>query len=175
MSHPIPPPSLHITARSTTEPPSKHGHHIHRPHRSHHHHHRDKSVPQSAILPSSATNLFKTDNSLGDLLSPLVKVGSRLESHLSKGQNSGQNDFGGDGAGAGAGAGTGNGKKLTQEETDEAPKREEEERKEREERERRLWKEVERKRGQRGQGDEFVLPSLSSPRVRYTNHRDDAC
>ncbi|KAL8920718.1 MAG: hypothetical protein Q9172_004370 [Xanthocarpia lactea] len=158
MSHPIPPPPLHITAHSTTEPPSKHGHHIHRPHRSHHHHHRDKSVPQSAILPSSASNLFKTDNSLGDLLSPLTKVGSRFESHLSKGQSSGQNDFGGDGAGAGAG----NGKKSTQEETDEALKREEEERKEREERERRLWKEVERKRGLRGEGDEYLQSNLTS-------------
>ncbi len=98
-------------------------------------------------------------------------MGSRFESHLSKGQSSGQNDFGGDGAGAGAG----NGKRLTQEETDEALIREEEERKEREERERRLWKEVERKRELRGEGDEFVPPSLSSPRAHYTNHGNDAC
>ncbi|KAL8650100.1 MAG: hypothetical protein Q9226_005289 [Calogaya cf. arnoldii] len=149
MSHPIPPPPLDLTpARSTTDLPSKHGHHqhhhIHRPHRSHHHHHRDKSVPQSAILPSSTSNLFRSDNSLGDLLSPLTKVGSRFESHHSKGQSSAQNEPSGEGAGPGAG----HSKRLAQEEADEALK------KETEARERRLWKEVERKTGERGEGDD---------------------
>ncbi|KAL8833079.1 MAG: hypothetical protein Q9170_004512 [Blastenia crenularia] len=85
MSHPIPPPPILAPSRSTTAPTSQqpqpqHHHHIHRPHRSHHHHHhhhRDKSVPQSAILPTTS-NPFK-DNSFGDLLSPIAKVGSRLD------------------------------------------------------------------------------------------------
>ncbi|KAL8898755.1 MAG: hypothetical protein Q9192_001919 [Flavoplaca navasiana] len=152
MSHPIPPPPLDLPpARSTTDPPSKHGHHqhhhIHRPHRSHHHGHRDKSVPQSAILPSSTSNLFKSESSLGDLLSPLTKVGSRFESHHSRGQSGTQNDYGG----AGAGFGPGHDRRLAHEEVDEMRRRE---RETREERERRLWKEVERKRSERGEADD---------------------
>ncbi|KAL8887193.1 MAG: hypothetical protein Q9215_005202 [Flavoplaca cf. flavocitrina] len=156
MSHPIPPPPLDLPpARSTTDPPSKHGHHhIHRPHRSHHHGHRDKSVPQSAILPSSTSNLFKSESSLGDLLSPLTKVGSRFESHHSRGQSGSQNDY----SNAGAGFGPGHERRLAHEEADDMLRRE---RETREERERRLWKEVERKRSERGEADEYLQSSLT--------------
>ena len=57
--------------RSTTAPVKKHHHHHHITHR--HHHQRDKSVPQSAVLPSSTSSTFDS------LLSPLTKVTSRTE------------------------------------------------------------------------------------------------
>ncbi|KAI4273558.1 MAG: hypothetical protein LQ337_004540 [Flavoplaca oasis] len=157
MSHPVPPPPLDLPpARSTTDPPSKHRHHqhhhIHRPHRSQHHGHRDKSVPQSAILPTSTSNLFKSESSLGDLLSPLTKVGSRFESHHSRGQSGSHNDY----SGAGAGFGPGHDRRLAQEEADDVLRRE---RETSEERERELWKEVERKRSERGEADESVSSS----------------
>lgn len=62
--------------RSSTAPTKKHHHHHHVPHVPHHrhrHHHRDKSVPQSAILPSSTSSAFDS------LLSPLTKATSRTE------------------------------------------------------------------------------------------------
>lgn len=91
-------------------------------------------------------------------------MGSRFESHHSRGQSGGQNESGGDGAGAGAG----HGKKLAQEEADEALKREGEEK---EEKERRLWKLVERKRVERDEGHECVsfLSSTLSP-TDASNH-----
>ncbi|KAL8723988.1 MAG: hypothetical protein Q9166_008191 [cf. Caloplaca sp. 2 TL-2023] len=154
MSFPVPPPPLDLPSRSTTDPPHpRHNHHIHRPHRSHHHHHqhRDKTVPQSAILPTNSSNPFKSDTSLGDLLSPITKVGNRFEHHHSRGHSGGHNDFGGDGAGGGTGR-----KGLDDEES--LRRRE----KVREERERSLWKVVERKRGARSEGDEYLQSTLTT-------------
>ncbi len=59
--------------RSSTAPIKKHHHHHHIPHHPHRHHHRDKSIPQSAILPSSTSSAFDS------LLSPLTKATSRTE------------------------------------------------------------------------------------------------
>ncbi|KAL8800610.1 MAG: hypothetical protein Q9182_005072 [Xanthomendoza sp. 2 TL-2023] len=151
MSHPIPPPPLDRPSRSTTDPPSesKHNHHhIHRPHRSHH---RDKSAPQSALLPSSTSNLFK-DNSLGDLLSPITKVGSRFEGNQTRGHGGGDEGFGGDGGGLGKRVA------MLEENWEEGKRRE----KEREERERGVWREVERRRGERGEGDEYLQTTLTN-------------
>ncbi|KAL8850808.1 MAG: hypothetical protein Q9221_004222 [Calogaya cf. arnoldii] len=111
------------------------------------------------IVPTAHTTITigikASDNSLGDLLSPLTKVGSRFENHHSKAQNSGQNEPSGEGAGPGAG----HSKRLAQEEADEALRKEAEEK---EWRERRLWKEVERKSGERGEADEYLQSSLTS-------------
>jgi len=57
----------------STAPIKKHHHHHHIPHHPHRHHHRDKSIPQSAILPSSTSSAFDS------LLSPLTKATSRTE------------------------------------------------------------------------------------------------
>ncbi len=48
-------PSFTPQPRSSTHPAKPRHHHIpHHPHRTHHHHHHDKSVPQSAIQPTSS-------------------------------------------------------------------------------------------------------------------------
>lgn len=92
-------------------------------------------------------------------------MGSRFESHHSRGQSGGQNDSSADGADAGHG----HGKKLAQEDANEALKREGEMR---EEKERRLWKEVERKRAERDEGHECVDFSLdASNQVKRDNFR----
>lgn len=67
------PSQMSIPPRSTTFPAKPtHKHHIpHHPHRVHHHHH-DKSVPQSAILPT-------TSNPFGDFLS---KTNSKLDGRV---------------------------------------------------------------------------------------------
>lgn len=69
--HPTSPAPLPVSGRSTTAPARSHNHH-HRPHiRSHHsQHHRDKSIPHSAVVPSSKT--------LDQLLGPITRVTSRL-------------------------------------------------------------------------------------------------
>ncbi|KAL8678225.1 MAG: hypothetical protein Q9186_005408 [Xanthomendoza sp. 1 TL-2023] len=151
MSHPIPPSPLDRPSRSTTDPPTDfkpHPHHHH--HRIHRPHRRDKSVPQSALLPSSTPNLFK-DNSFADLLNPIAKVGSRVEG---RGQGLGEEGVGGDGGGGGVGK-----RVVMLEENWEEGKRRE---REREGRERGVWREVERRRGGRGEGDEYLQTTLTS-------------
>ncbi|KAI4125100.1 MAG: hypothetical protein LQ338_004452 [Usnochroma carphineum] len=146
MSHPIPPPPISAPPpRSTTAPqsqsPTTHRHHIHRPHRSHphrHHHHahhaRDRSIPQSALLPTSS-NPFK-DNSLGDLLSPIT---SRLH-------ESGRHEDGPD--------------RLEEKEL--LLKKEKEERERQQERERKTWTEVEARRRARGDADAALTTTLTT-------------
>ncbi|KAL9613880.1 MAG: hypothetical protein Q9167_001617 [Letrouitia subvulpina] len=83
MSHPIPPPPAPGPSRTVTVPVKPKQPHVPQPpHRSHHL--RDRSVPQSAVLPSSSNPFSSTNISspFSDLLSPITKSVTKHDTPL---------------------------------------------------------------------------------------------